>query len=297
MKQRIHLAGEPVDQGIWLMPAAVYHSDPCPAPSLSNSIAKVLLSQSPYHAFIQHPRLGNEIQSEESSRFDIGSAAHSMLLENDDSVVVVIEADDWRKKETKEKRDEARAAGKYPVLAKDFVNLVEMVQEARGFIEQTEMAGIFEDGDAEQTIIWQENSIWCRIRTDWLTKDRRIILDYKTCQNAEPNTFGRHMTNMSYDVQAAFYKRGLVAVGGPEDATFLFLAQEIEPPYACSLHALSNIAIEMANEKVEAAIHGWRTCIESEVWPQYTTEICYQEPPAWAITRHMETMEMRGGGR
>lgn len=279
--------------GIYQMPAAEYHADPCPKPSLSNSIAKVLINQSPHHAFIQHPRLGNEVESEESSRFDIGSAAHAMLLENDDSIVEVVEADDWRTKAAKEKRDDARAAGKLPVLAKNFVHLRAMVQAARDYIATTELTGIFDDGMPEQTIVWKEDGIWCRMRPDWLTENWFINLDYKTCASAEPNAFGRHMTSMGYDVQAAFYQRGLRAIGGPDDSNFIFLAQEIEPPYACSLHSLSNIAVEMAEAKVQRAIDIWRECITSGKWPAYPSQICYQEPPAWAVNQYMESMEAR----
>ena len=43
----------------WLldMPEADYHKDPSPTPSLSSSIAKLLVNESPYHAYRQHPRL------------------------------------------------------------------------------------------------------------------------------------------------------------------------------------------------------------------------------------------------
>ena len=38
--------------------ALEYHSDPCPAPSLSSTIAKKLVSASAMHAFCEHPKLG-----------------------------------------------------------------------------------------------------------------------------------------------------------------------------------------------------------------------------------------------
>jgi hypothetical protein len=44
--------------GIYLDVAANdYHADPCPAPSFTQSIAKVLLEKSPAHARLAHPRL------------------------------------------------------------------------------------------------------------------------------------------------------------------------------------------------------------------------------------------------
>lgn len=280
--------------GIYQIPAAEYHADPCPEPSLSSSIANILLTRSPYHAYMHHPKLGDAIH-EESSRFDLGKAAHSMLLENNDTSIEVIQADDWRTKEAKTKRDEARLRGKTPMLEHHYIDVIKMVQAAREFIAKSELAGIFDNGLAEQTIIWREGDLWCRARPDYLTLDWQINLDYKTATCAEPDYFGRHMANMGYDVQQAFYQRGLRAIGGGPTSSFVFLAQEIEPPYACSLHSLSSLAIDMAEEKVERAIADWGTCLRSGIWPSYPHNICYQQPPAWAVNRYMERMELENG--
>ena len=47
-----------LDAGIHDIPPREYHADPCPAPSLSRSIAKLLVERSPAHAYAAHPRLG-----------------------------------------------------------------------------------------------------------------------------------------------------------------------------------------------------------------------------------------------
>jgi hypothetical protein len=275
------------------MPAGEYHADPCLEPSLSNSIAKILVTQSPSHARELHPRLNPQHTPDESSRFDIGSAAHALLLEGDNDAVRVVDADDWRKKATQDIRDQAREDGKYPILSKHFGDLTAMVTTAREFLAGSELAGILEDGKAEQTIIWQEGAIWCRARTDWMTADRKVLMDYKTCPNAAPDTFHRQINSMQYDLQAAFYKRGLTAVGGPEDAQFIFLAQEIEPPYACSLHTLSASFVAIAEDKVRQAIEIWQECMATDTWPTYTNRICCAEPPNWILNQFMAMMEQR----
>jgi hypothetical protein len=279
--------------GIHWMQADEYHADPCQEPSLSNSIAKILITQSPSHARALHPRLNPQHTPDESPRFDIGSAAHALLLEGDNEAIQVIVADDWRKKATQEMRDQARADNKYPILDKHFGDLVSMVDVAKEFIAGSELAGILEDGQAEQTFIWQEGEIWCRVRTDWLATDHRLMLDYKTCASAAPDSFHRQINTMHYDLQAAFYKRGLTAVGGPEDAEFIFLAQEIEPPYACSFHSLSNTFKAIADDKVRQAIEIWQECMATDTWPTYTNRICCAEPPNWVLNQFMEMMEQR----
>lgn len=281
-------------KGIYTISAEQYHADKMhEEPSLSNSIAKILIQQSPQHAWYAHSRLNPDYVSDDSSRFDLGSAAHAVLLENDYNKINFVEADDWRTKEAKSQRDAARARGILPVLKKYELPLKEMVRVAKHKIENSELAGIFNNGKAEQTLFWQEGEIYCRARLDFLRNDQLVILDYKTTETAEPEACVRKIGQMGYDIQASFYKRGLVACGGSENAVFVFLFQEIEPPYACCLIALSNTYIEIADEKVNRAIDMWTESMASNRWPSYSSLVHYAEPPAWVMQQHMNMMEAK----
>lgn len=277
--------------GTYCIPEAEYHADPCPAPSLSSSLAKVLLRQSPLHAKMMHPKLSPNYVSPESSRFDLGTMAHAMLLEGDDSKLVVIEADDWRTKAAKEARDAARAEGKLPILQKQSADLFAMVQQARKFLKNSEVGGV--TFDSELTIAWQDNGVWCRSKYDWISDRRDIVLDYKTTDDANPETFIRQIGRMGYDMQAAFYTRGAQALGFRP--TFAFLAQEITPPYACSLIALSNTYMEIAAGKADIAIRTWAHCLKADSWPAYTDRILYAEPPAWEMAKFQAGLEDETG--
>ena len=70
------------------MPAEKYHADPCMVPSLSNSVAQILLSESPRKAWFSHPKLNTAFAEKEDGKFDIGTAAHAVLLESDASRIV-----------------------------------------------------------------------------------------------------------------------------------------------------------------------------------------------------------------
>src|SRR3990167_3107064 len=271
--------------GIHTISAEAYHADPCDEPSLSSSMVSVLLNQSPRHAWMQHPKLNPDYQSEENSRFDLGSDAHALLLEGNQAKIAVIDAEDWRTKKAKEERDTARENGLLPVLAKYDFALKAMVKAAREFIETTELKGIFENGQPEQTVIWQEHDIWCRSRPDWLTNDYKIILDYKTTDSAAPETFIRQIPRMGYDLQAEFYTRGIYRLFNLMPV-FIFLAQEIEPPYACSLVSLSNAYRDIADAKVERAIQLWSDCLSSGNWPSFNPAIHYAEAPGWLLAQH-----------
>jgi hypothetical protein len=271
-----------LEPGLHNLSSDVYHADPCRAPSLSSSIANILLMQSPAHAWLAHPRLNPNFQRETDSRFDLGSAAHAMLLERDESRVVIVEADDWRTKAAREARDAAQANGQYAILARQYADVQKMVQAAHSYIQTTEVRGILDTGIPEQSLIWNEFGIWCRARPDLISDDQRIVLDYKTTESAQPDVFGRQIGRMGYDLQAEFYLWGMNAVIH-KAPTFVFLVQEISPPYACSLISLSNAYRAIGASKLERAIKLWNECLSTNRWPAYPTQICYTEPTAYQL--------------
>ena len=268
--------------GIRAMSAEDYHADKTGgAPSLSSSIAKLLLTASPLHCWLAHPRLNPKYRPIDSARFDLGSAAHALLLEGEDRMVVV-DAADWRTKAAQTERDDARAKGMYPILRHQFYDVTQMVAEARRFIESTELAGIFQRGKPELTATWTDGEIACRARFDWISDDRTVILDYKTTDSAQPEQFIRQIARLGYDLQAAFYTIAVeeCAIVTPE---FVFLCQEIQEPYACSLVGLSNTYKAIGRAKVSSAMDRWARCMNNGQWPAYGKQIAYAEPQPYQV--------------
>lgn len=272
--------------GIYSMPASEYHSDPCPEPSLTQSIAGIIWHRTPLHGWMVHPRLNPACRSIESDAFDLGSAAHSLILEQDESRFCIIEADDWRTKAAKELRDEARATGQVPMLAKDYLRVKAMRDAAHKFISGSELRGLFQGGEPEQTAI-AHDGIWMRGRFDWLSTDRRIVLDYKTSgKSANPESFLRSSVfQFGYDIQAAMYLYLNQLTGGPEDAKFVWLAQETEAPYACSLMGASPSLIETGQRKLSSVIDQWTECLLTGEWTGYGNRIAWLEAPAWELSK------------
>ena len=189
--------------GISAMSAEQYHADPCPTPSLSRSILQTLITRSPAHAYAQHPRLNPDVKPMDSSKFDLGSAAHDLLLEGGTGKICVIDFDDYRTKDAKTQRDAARAAGLYPVLKKHNDDLQAMVETARDFMAGTELAREFDAGVSEQTLIWEEDDLWFRARPDRMAINRSVVFDYKTTERAEPEYWGqRLLVQNGYDIQS-----------------------------------------------------------------------------------------------
>jgi hypothetical protein len=262
------------------MPAEEYHSDPCAQPSLSASIASILWSKTPYHAWLAHPRLNPNYQSEEKRIFDIGSAAHALVLENDESRFAVIDAADWRTKAAKEQRDEAYAANKIPLLPKDYAIISAMGKAARDYLTTSQLAGVLDNGNAEVSMSAEYEDITLRGRLDWLTKDRRIILDYKTTTSARAEDFYRHISQFSYDIQAAEYWT-LNQLNGGMSAKFIWFVQETTAPYMCSLIGCSPALMSMGHQKLQWCAHRWRDCLSTNEWPGYEGRIQWVEPKPW----------------
>ena len=282
-----------ITPGLYNIPAEDYHADPCPEPSLSCSIAKILLDKSPKHAWMRHPRLNPDCHEDNDKKFDTGTAAHALLLQGED-VCVVLDYPDWRTNAAKGARDEAYASGRTPMLRKDYDAVRAMVDVARQAIaECSDLSGItLTDGQAERTIVWQEGGIWCRARLDWMSNKRDLILDYKTTgTSARPENWARTMAGMSGDIQPAFYQRGNAATGWPSRAHWAFLVQETSAPYACSFIGLSPAYLAWAAEKVEEAIRLWTACLAANDWPAYNANrIAYIEPPSWAQVEWAQRM-------
>lgn len=267
-----------------------YHADPCPEPSISSSLAKILLEQSPLHAWTAHPRLNPNFETEEKAAFDLGSAAHAVML-GSDAVLDVIDAEDWRGKEARAARESARAAGLIPVLKDQHKRIMAMVEAARAQLRHhREARDAFEDGSPERTLIWRDGAVWCRSKLDWLPDGGRVFYDYKTCGgSASPAVWGeRAMFANGYDIQAAFYSRGIRALMDVPDPIFRFVVQETTPPYALTVCQLKPFAVEMADRRVEEAIETWGYCLARNEWPSYPAFVCHVEPPVWHEKKVMD---------
>lgn len=273
--------------GIYTLPADVYHGDPCPEPSLSGSVAIPLVHRSPRHAWWAHPRLNEAAETQESNRMDLGTVAHTLLL-GAGSEIEVIDAENYTTKAAREARDAAREAGKTPVIASAYEQAQAMADRARMFLDNAVLG--WTDGQPEQCMFWREGDAWCRGMVDWLQTDRMTVIDYKTTgTSARPDDVERHLFDMHYHLKAAFYERGLNVLhpDGIGRRKFLFLFQETDAPYECSLVTLSEAAMMIGRKQATYAIRRWQQCMRSGVWPGYGLSWHTAAPPPWIEQRWM----------
>src|ERR1700675_4399797 len=122
-----HMLSEP---GFFGVGAHDYHSDPAPEPSLSNSIGQILIERCARAAWWAHPRLNPQFVEEAETKFDLGTAAHTMLLGKGREFRIV-DAPTWNGKAAQLERDAYRAAGFTPILAHQYQNCKAMTASAR----------------------------------------------------------------------------------------------------------------------------------------------------------------------
>ena len=273
--------------GLYVMGLEDYLADPAPEPSLNASLAHLLLSRSPMHARLAHPRLNPALVRETADHFDLGTVVHELVLEGADRICEIA-AKDWTTKAAKRSRADARAAGQIPLLTYQLHTVRAMADAIQYQVEDFPEPVPLRNGLAERVLLWQEGAIWCRARLDYLHVDFRTAEDLKTTsESAEPAAWTRNLFDHGHDLQAAFHSRGVQKVCG-ELPEFRFLVCETKPPYALSLIGLDPMALDFAHQRMRAALDLWAHCHHTGVWPGYPTRPVYAEVPPWIRTRWEE---------
>lgn len=277
------------------MDERTYHADPCCSagqlnfaegggPSLNHSVARAML-RSPLHAWRAHPRLGGAAQRSPSREMALGSAAHALTL-GKGAALARIDADNYLTKDAKNARDAAYAQGFIPLLAREYALAEAMAAEAGPLIR----AELGEGFHAEAVAIARDElGSWLRCMIDAMTPDRRVLLDYKTTDSAEPEAFARKVRE-EYSTQAAFYSHILDLID-PEGAgrrRFVFCAQERDCPQAITFYELDPALMEIAAKQMERARVKWAACLKLGKWPAYERGPHIVAPKPWDLDAEME---------
>lgn len=270
-----------------------YFADPCPQPSLSQSIAKVLIERSAARVKFEHPRLAPpKLEDNGTEPYlkaqAIGNAAHQIMLGRG-KTVEIIKADDFRSKEARALRDQAAAAGRIPILEKDMARVERLLKAAHTKLAHHEDKDAFTNGSGEVMIAWQEDGIWFRSLIDWLHDDLRTVDDYKTTQmSVAPHVIGLRAEAAGWHVQAAFIERGLDILdpAGAGRRRFRFIAQEADAePFDLNVMHMTEHWLTMGRKKVAAAVTLWTSAIKSGRWSGYPARSVTPDYPSWSENR------------
>jgi len=270
-------------------PESDYHAQTgSDTPLFSYSVAKTINSKSAYHAWLEHPLLGNQPR-ESTKAVDKGSIIHGLLLGSGQEIVV-IEADSFRTNAAKELRDLAYSEEKIPILEKDWTALIEGVETIKYNIKQL-APYFFEPHESELSVRWEmDNGVKCQSRFDFVQpKDGRLkIIDLKSTKDANPNELDRDIIKFGYDIQETMYMdcgaKTWPDMAGRIDWEFIFV--EPEPPYMVSVIETDSSMSWLGEHKLQRSSDKWAECLKikkGQPWPGYGRQIV--SAPGWAVSK------------
>lgn len=254
---------------------AEYHADLAVSKSHLDLVAR-----SPRHYW--HRYLNPEaVPSEPTPAMVLGTVVHASVLEPDlfAAEYVVAPVCDRRTKVGKEawEQFQAGAKGKTVITAEQGALAAAMHQAVHAHPAASLV--LSRPGVCEGSYFWVDEATGerCKIRPDWHSECRRLIVDLKTTEDASPAGFQRSIQKYRYHVQSAWYLRGLA-----EAEQFVFIAVEKEPPYLVGVYVATPEMIAAGNRVADRNLSTLAECRAANFWPGYSDQIEPIDLPRWS---------------
>ena len=177
------------------------------------------IDQSQLKQFLKNPadwayhRLNDDHKPTDAMKF--GTAFHAYLLGTSD-VVSLPEGESFRSKDNQKWRDEQLEAGNIIVSYND----MQLLKRMKEGIEQTSLMPeypdymeIIEQGTKEQCIEWKDRQtgLMLKAKPDLIPVGTDYLVDLKTAQKADAESFAKEVINYGYQIQTVFYRAAVAA--------------------------------------------------------------------------------------
>lgn len=177
------------------------------------------IDQSQLKQFLKNPadwayhRLNDDHKPTDAMKF--GTAFHAYLLGTSD-VVSLPEGETFRSKDNQKWRDEQLEAGNIIVSYND----MQLLKRMKEGIEQTSLMPeypdymeIIEQGTKEQCIEWKDRQtgLMLKAKPDLIPAGTDYLVDLKTAQKADAESFAKEVINYGYHIQTVFYRAAVAA--------------------------------------------------------------------------------------
>jgi exodeoxyribonuclease VIII len=154
-------------------------------------------------------------------------------------------------------------------------------------------------GKAEQSVYWvdEETGVLCRIRPDWWVRQKGIVLDVKTTEDASAEAFRNSIARYGYDSQDAMYTDGIKAATGKTLRLFAFLAVEKSArvvdgqPLGVAVYLLDDASRDLGRAKYRANLKTYAECERSGNWPGYGNVVQHISLPNWNFAQNAHLVE------
>jgi len=226
--------------------------------------AGVGISSSYIRRFGQSQLHAIEHKQESSPNLKFGTASHALIVEGQeafDKEVRVLTGSPYTKA-YKEEKAEYEEQG-FIVLKESEVEIIHgmkdsMVYEGNAYLDAKGKI-------AEASVYWYEDDILCKCRPDMMcaplkepnSDNKIVIVDYKTTISCEPFAFNKSVKKYGYDMQAAWYRRGIQMAGYDVD-DFVFIAQEKVHPYASKVFRITKEQMNFGWTMMESYLEDYK---------------------------------------
>lgn len=308
---------------VTLLDSDAYHSEPASGdngpPLLSQSVAHTLVSKSPRHAWLAHPRLGNRRRAA-TTEMDLGTVVHRLLLGKGRGFEVahyrevpdvdpgeepakkgrsrkppepppegpdgVPEWKDWRRGDAQSVKAEIASRGLVALLPRELRDAQSL---AATFREEIAKFGIVLDGANEFALSWNETAsngatVRCRGMLDHWHESTRTIYDIKVVRSAHPKAAKSHMYGFGGDIQSEAYTRA-IEHWRPDLAgrvRFVFLFCEVSSGVVTPAYPTGTMRM-LGNLRWRRAVDTWEKCLRTGHWPAYVEEPIGIDAPEWGL--------------
>ena len=230
----------------------------------STELKKIMVTPAHYRHWKDNP------EETDTPSLLFGRAAHKYILETYDfyNEFAVAPNFDRRTKEGKAQYSLFcdQSEGKDIITQEQF----EQIDAMRNAMLATPFVSKLINGEHELSYFWtdEDTGLKCKCRPDSINHKLKIVVDYKTCDNAETEHFMKQAIRLGYDLQASYYLDGVKANTG-EDYVFVFIAQEKKPPYAVNILQADDIFIRSGREVYKSMLQTYKECSETGNWYGY----------------------------
>lgn len=177
------------------------------------------IDQSQLKQFLKNPadwayhRLNDDHKPTDAMKF--GTAFHAYLLGTSD-VVSLPEGESFRIKDNQKWRADQLEAGNIIVSYND----MQLLKRMKEGIEQTSLMPeypdymeIIEQGTKEQCIEWKDRQtgLMLKAKPDLIPAGTDYLVDLKTAQKADAESFAKEVINYGYHIQTVFYRAAVAA--------------------------------------------------------------------------------------
>ncbi len=177
------------------------------------------IDQSQLKQFLKNPadwayhRLNDDHKPTDAMKF--GTAFHAYLLGTSD-VVSLPEGESFRSKDNQKWRADQLEAGNIIVSYND----MQLLKRMKEGIEQTSLMPeypdymeIIEQGTKEQCIEWKDRQtgLMLKAKPDLIPAGADYLVDLKTAQKADAESFAKEVINYGYHIQTVFYRAAVAA--------------------------------------------------------------------------------------